>query len=70
MKKWIILRMALPDDVRRHQNKHYIISRFELQDLVACDDDGELMIFDDLQSAFDYQEVYGISGQCVELPIY
>jgi hypothetical protein len=63
MEKWIILYMQKE---RLFKNKV-----FDLQDVAVCDDlHGNLLVFDSLDQASNYQEDHGISGQCIELPIY
>lgn len=63
MEKWIILYMQKP---RIFNNQI-----FDLTDVAVCDDvNGHLLVFDSLDAASNYQEDKGISGQCIELPIY
>ena len=63
MEKWIILYML---------NKSVFKSKiFDLSDIAVCDDLKEnLLVFQSLDEASNYQEKHGISGQCVELPIF
>jgi hypothetical protein len=63
MEKWIILQMLKPNRFKSEIT--------ELEDIAVCDMmDGHLLIFNSLDDAAEYQEEHGISGQCVELPIY
>ncbi len=62
MEKWIIIKMIEPNQV---------YSIYDLEDLAECHAlNGQLLIFDSLDEASNYQEEYGISGQCISLPIY
>lgn len=64
MEKWIILKM---------QDKKCLVPKnpiTEVVDITACDDDGVLLLFNSLDEAHSYQEQHGISGQCVQLPLY
>jgi hypothetical protein len=38
--------------------------------LIACDEDGDAIIFDDFESARAYHEKYSVDGRIVDLPIY
>lgn len=41
-----------------------------LEEIAACNEDGELLMFDSMGEASDYQNTYSIDGQVIELPIY
>lgn len=63
MEKWIILKMLWPSQLKMVINS--------LQEIAVCHPKSSmLMTFDSLDEAAEYQEEHGISGQCVELPIY
>tara|TARA_R110002020_G_scaffold475112_1_gene708611 strand:+ start:6217 stop:6411 length:195 start_codon:yes stop_codon:yes gene_type:complete len=64
MEKWIILKMLDPNIL---VSKNPIT---DVEDIAVIDIDGALMIFDSLEDASEYQEDWGISGQCIELPLY
>jgi len=42
----------------------------EMDELIEMDENMKVMVFPSLDAASDYQETYGISGRCVELPLY
>jgi hypothetical protein len=63
MEKWIILQMLKP--------KVFGYAITDLDEIAVCHPvNGNLMVFDSLDEASNYQEEWGISGQCVSLPIY
>jgi hypothetical protein len=63
MEKWIILKMLQPVQLKMVINS--------IQEIAVCHPKSSMLIvFDSLDDASNYQEDRGISGQCVELPIY
>jgi hypothetical protein len=63
MEKWIIL-------IMQHVNYLHDIPLTLIEEIAVCNDDGELMMFDTMDEAFDYQDLHTIDGQVIELPIY
>lgn len=63
MQKWIILKMLRPVEFQLVINN--------LNTIAVCQPKSSmLMVFNSLDEAAAYQEDQGISGQCVELPIW
>ncbi len=65
MEKWIILIAQEPNE-ELYQPPFYLS---DVEDLAVCDDDGNLMWFNSLEEANNYQEENTISGQCVQVPM-
>ena len=63
MEKWIILKMLHPLEFKFTINNIATIA-------VCYHKSSMLMTFDSLDEASQYQEQHGISGQCINLPIY
>ena len=63
MEKWIILKMLNPLEFKFTINNIATIA-------VCHPKSSMLMTFDSLDEASQYQEQHGISGQCIDLPIY
>lgn len=61
--KWIILHMQFS-----HRLEKFLLS--EISEIAATDEEDNLMVFNSLNEASDYQEKHGISGQCISLPLY
>ena len=66
MEKWIILIAQEPNEKLYHPP----FSLEDLEDLAVVNDNGELMFFNSLDEASEYQEENTISGQCVQLPMF
>jgi hypothetical protein len=47
-----------------------LIGGVEPETLMECDDDGDAIVFDDLESAKKYQDDYGVDGRVVPIPLY
>jgi nitrate/TMAO reductase-like tetraheme cytochrome c subunit len=63
MRKWIILKMLHPLQFKMVIN--------QINEIAVCHPKSSMLkVFDTLEEASNYQEEHGISGQCVELPIY
>lgn len=62
MEKYIILTMQKIQWLTKH-----IV---DVDSIAACNEDGELLIFDSFEDAAAYQEDNSIDGRLVELPIY
>jgi hypothetical protein len=61
MEKWIIL------EIDAERLNEPITHLFQI---AVCNDAGELMVFNSLEDASQYQEDEGICGKCVELPLF
>lgn len=66
MKKYVILLMQ----EAKEELYHPPFSITDADQLVACNDDGEVLFFDSLEDADCYREDEAIDGQIVELPMY
>lgn len=62
MEKWIILKTM--DKCVFEDEISFV------DDIAECDKHGNLLTFNSLEDASEYQERNAIDGQCVELPIY
>jgi hypothetical protein len=61
--RWIILHMQYSNSLDKHQ-------MYDVSEIAETDEDGSLMVFKSLDEAHGHQEENGISGQCIELPLY